>query len=246
MKALFATFALSALLAPMLPAQEGAAPAAKEEPAAPAAAPAPATAEAVPPITPEPTAAASTSDLTPAKEEPLPIPERSMELLPSADPGPTQILPEPVLIPETPEMTEKPEGTAIVPPGEVAPTGLIKRSKTEIAADELALKVRYRQVKTRAMADPAVQAEFNNAQRARTDAQKRAGLKRYYQLLYARMAKIDKTLKKQINEREVISVKRLQQNRIDPTVTGNPEDPEPRVQVKSEELETRFQLGADS
>lgn len=259
MKALFATLLLSALLAPMLSAQEDPAPAAQKESApVPVETPvAPAVAQPVPPISGQPSAANSTSDLTPAKEDAVIIPQGSIDLLPSADPGPTQILPEPMLIPETPEMTEKPDGSAILPPGSEEPSRTIKRSKTEIAADELALKVRFRQVKTRAMGDPAVQAEWNNAQAARTDAEKRAGLKRYYQLLYGRMAKIDKSLEKQIHEKEQISVRRLQQNRIQPSVSRNPadrganvqikpEDREERVQIKSEDEEDRVQIGMGS
>lgn len=254
MKALLVSLVVPALLASTLLAQENAAPAAKEEPAAapatePAAAPeapaAPVT--PVPPIEPAtPSAAESTSDLTPAKEEPVAIPEQNMELLPSADPGTPQILPEPALIPETPEMTERPEGSAITPPsGATKPTGPAKRSRTEIAADELAQKVRYRQVKTRALGDPAVQEEWRKAQTARTDAEKRAGLKRYYQLLYGRMAKIDKTLKKRIAERELISLRRLKQNRIEASVAGGAEETDLELEARRPDRLERVQISAD-
>ena len=252
MKALFASLVLSALLAPVLSAQENAAPAAKEEPAAapaptPAAAePAPAPAAPVPPIEgAAPSAAESTSDLTPAKEEPVAIPDPNMELLPSADPGTPQILPEPALIPVTPEMTERPEGSAIAPPSTTEPPRPAGPSKTELAATELAEKIRYRQVKTRALGDPAVQEEWRKAQTARTDAEKRAGLKRYYQALYGRMAKIDKSLEKRIAERKQISLRRLQQNRIQASVVGNSEDSQEEVQAKPPERLERVQISAD-
>ncbi len=169
-----------------------------------------------------------------------------MELLPSADPGPTQVLPEPALIPESPELTEKPEGTAIAPPGREGASRKIQRSKTEIAANELAIKVRYRQVKTRALGDPAVQSEWKVAQTAPTDAQKRDGLRRYYKLLYGRMAKIDKSLKKEISEREALALKRLQQNRIDPSSPIDTVDREPRGQIDPDDREGRVQIRADA
>ncbi|RYD80290.1 MAG: hypothetical protein EOP84_12155 [Verrucomicrobiaceae bacterium] len=52
---------------------------------------------------------------------------------------------------------------------------------------------------------------------ARTDYEKREALKKYYALLYARMEKMDKSLKKEIEVREPLTVRRLHQTRIAPT-----------------------------
>jgi hypothetical protein len=67
-------------------------------------------------------------------------------------------------------------------------------------------RIRYREVKTRALKDPAIQAEWERAHKVGTDYEKRESLKKYYTMLYARMARIDKTLKKRIAEQERTSI----------------------------------------
>lgn len=210
MKAFPALILAAALLAPTVHAQETpAAPAPQETapaPEAPAAeAPAPA---------PEPKAKPA-PDLTPAQDIPMPKKETGLDLMPAQDTP--QMFPEPVLIPETPESTPKPEGSAIEEPKKEKGKEKVKQDKTAAAADEMASRIRYRQAKTRALKDPAVQAEWAKAAKARTDYARREALTNYYTLLYARMEKLDASLKKEIASRQIVSLRRIKQARLDPT-----------------------------
>lgn len=92
-----------------------------------------------------------------------------------------------------------------------------QKTKTEIAAEEMADRIRYRRARTKALNDPAVQGELARAQAARTDYEKREALKSYYKLLYARMAKIDPSLKSRIAVDSQSSLWRLTQKRISAT-----------------------------
>lgn len=151
---------------------------------------------------------AETTEAAPTEEPPL-------ELLPSS---PDQVLPPPSLtteplplIPEAPESNEKPRGET---QREVRKE---KLSKTEAANNEMNARIRFREVRTRVVQDPALQVIWDEANRAPTDYEKRETLKRYYKMLYGRMAKIDRSLKKEIVLREELALKRLTQKRIDPT-----------------------------
>lgn len=150
--------------------------------------------------------------------------DQRLELLPS-DPAPLLPVPnrtertEPLpLIPDAPARTEKPRGRAVVEPR------VEKRSKTEAAADELQQRVRFREVKTRALKDPGVQSDWERAHTVRTDYEKREALKSYYTRLYAGMAKIDRSLKKRIAEERQRSLGRLAQTRVDPTEPLDPQE----------------------
>jgi hypothetical protein len=203
MKALPALLAASLLLAPALHAQDAASAPAAPSPA-PELAPEPAPAAAGPaPAAPAPTPVSPSGkplDLMPTQPEPL---------------LPPPAMPEPTLIPESPERTEKPRGTAIPQPE--AERKKEKKNTTEAAENALQERIRFRQAKTRALRDPAIQAEWERAGKAHTDFEKREALKRYYKLLYARMAKLDGSLKKEIALRQNISLRRLEQRHIDPT-----------------------------
>jgi hypothetical protein len=87
-------------------------------------------------------------------------------------------------------------------------------------------RIRFRQAKTRASNDPAVQAEWARANAARTDFEKRDALKAYYKALFNRMRRIDGSLRARIAETEQRAMKRLTQTRIDPT---EPIDPDERA-----------------
>lgn len=118
------------------------------------------------------------------------------------------------LIPETLAPAEKmPERTT----GE--PDASRKKSKTETAADDLKQRIRFREVKTRALSDPQVRDEWQRAEAARTDAGKREALRRFYERLYARMLRLDGSLKSRIAAAERSSLAMLRQSRIDPSET---------------------------
>ena len=131
-----------------------------------------------------------------------------LDLIPAA-PG-QQINPdaELPLIPDIPESVRKPAREVTQRPN----------SKTAAADDALQERIRMRAAKTKALRDPAVQAEWEKAQAAPTDYEKREGLKSYYRALYSRMLRIDGSLKAPIEESKKRALARLEQTRIAPTV----------------------------
>ena len=130
------------------------------------------------------------------------------------------------LIPETPAPIDKPKGSAIGQPG-AGKGEKVKSNKTQVAADDVADRIRLRSAKTRALRDPRVQAEWEQAEKARTDQERRDALKRYYTLLYDRIDKTDATLKKLTALRRISASHRLEQTKIDPT---EPLDPDERAE----------------
>jgi len=149
----------------------------------------------------------------------LAVPSRApaQEAAPSPPPGvetEVTLIPEPVKEekkkPEEPEKSEKTE-----------------KSKTAVNAEELLERVHYRQAYTKAQRDPKVAAEWERASKARTDLEKREALKTYYTLLHARIVKLDASLKKTSDLRRGVSLRRLQQTRIDAT---EPLDPQERAE----------------
>jgi hypothetical protein len=135
------------------------------------------------------------------------------------------------LIPETPAPIEKPKGSAIEQPGGDK-AEKVKPNKTQVAADDVADRIRLRSAKTKALRDPKVQAEWESAEKARTDLERREALKRYYTLLYDRIDRIDATLKKLTALRRISATRRLEQTKIDPT---EPLDPDERAERFSRE-----------
>ena len=135
------------------------------------------------------------------------------------------------LIPETPAPLEKPRGSAIDQPG-VGKPEKVKPNKTQVAADDVADRIRLRSAKTKALRNPKVQAEWESAEKARTDLERREALKRYYTLLYNCIDKTDPTLKKLTALRRVSVIRKLEQTKIDPT---EPLDPDERAERFSRE-----------
>jgi hypothetical protein len=132
---------------------------------------------------------------------------------------PGQLLPppatEPGLIPEAPDA--KPRGKA--------PAKSEKKSKTQVAEEELAQLIQFRQAKNRALvSDPSLQTEYHDANAAHTDAEKRAALKKYYTRLYARIRKLEPRVKKLATEREQLALRRLEQRRVSPSEMLDPAD----------------------
>jgi hypothetical protein len=222
MKLLSALCTATLLAATHLPAQEPAAsaPAPDTVPAAEAAA----ETEAVVGSDAAVSSPAPADPATPIAPQSSAVPEPTLDLMP-AQPSPTLPVPdatgpEPSLIPEAPTTTEKPRGSAIEQPrpGTTAPeVKKDKKSATELSTGELHQRIRFRQARTRALGDPAIQAEWRQAETARTDFEKRAALKRYYTLLYTRMGRLDASIKKDAAERQRIALRRLEQTRIEGT-----------------------------
>ena len=92
------------------------------------------------------------------------------------------------LIPESPVPAKKPKPA---PP---------KKSSTEQASDDLQTRIRYREARTKALQDPKIQMEWDRAQAAKTDPEKREAMKNYYTLLCDRVVKIDPATKPRIEK----------------------------------------------
>ncbi len=129
-----------------------------------------------------------TTRFAPGQEAPAPAapgPEKPAQVVPAPAPAPEDLS----LIPELPMPGKKPKGGA---------EPAAKKSSTEQASDDLQARVRYRQVKTKALADPKLQQEWDRAQTAGTSAEKRDALMSYYRRLYDRMVAIDPTMKPRV------------------------------------------------
>jgi hypothetical protein len=94
----------------------------------------------------------------------------------------------------------------------------VLQSRTDAAEDAMQLHIRLRAAKTKALEDPAIQAEFAKIELMKTDYDRREASKRYYVLLYARMIQIDPTITLGLVGREAISLIRNYQTRIIPTI----------------------------
>jgi hypothetical protein len=90
--------------------------------------------------------------------------------------------------------------------------------KTAAAEDALQKRIKLREAKTKALRDPAVQAEWEKSLKAKTDYDRREILTNYYTLLCARMVKIDGSLKTEIDTLRDTYISEITQKRVAPTV----------------------------
>ncbi len=97
------------------------------------------------------------------------------------------------LIPQPPDTVPKPLAQP-APLPQSAPKPM-KLSKTEASIEQVRMGIRLYQAKTVALRDPAIQEQIAWAEAAKTDEGKRERLAKYYDMLYARIIKIDATLK---------------------------------------------------
>jgi len=145
----------------------------------------------------------------------VPLPET---LSPGAtpQPGPTPLS----LIPNTPEPVAKPSSyhgssSSSVSDNRGAPS-IIKKNKTLANTDDIADRIKFREAKTKALQDEKIQSLWSQAQAAKTDEDKRGALKQYYTELYAKILKINGSLKKLVSQREKDSLKQLDQHKVRP------------------------------
>lgn len=75
-------------------------------------------------------------------------------------------------------------------------------------------RIQLRELKTRALADGTIQQQWDFAQQARTDAGKREEMKKYYSMLYDRMARLDPKLKPVLDKRKDTALHRIEQRHI--------------------------------
>ena len=106
--------------------------------------------------------------------------------------NPSSLIPEPPT-PMVPTPLTQPRRNGARPAA--SPAGTPKLSKTEVNVEQMKMGTRLYEVKTLALRDPAIQDQIAWAEAAKTDEGKRERLVAYYKMLYARIVKIDGTLK---------------------------------------------------
>jgi hypothetical protein len=129
-------------------------------------------------------------------------------------PGPTPLS----LIPNTPEPVEKPShrassGTA---ENDANAPSLIKKNKTQANTDDVADRIKFRMAKTKALEDEKIQALWADTEATKGDEEKRKALKNYYIALYAKILKIDGSIKKLVSQRLQDCLKQLEQRKVRP------------------------------
>jgi hypothetical protein len=90
------------------------------------------------------------------------------------------------------------------------------------------LSIRYREVRVQAEKDPKVVSLFEQAGKAKTLEDQRAAMREYYRLLFKKIVAIDKSLADKCKVMETAYLRRLAQERLEPTIPLNPPPtPEP-------------------
>ena len=143
---------------------------------------------------------------------PLFAQEQTAEPLPGQEPQ--GAIEKPIsLIPETaPSITKPPLSSEPATSAEQK----LAASKTIQSEADLKQRIRLRELKTTALKDPGLQEWRSRAELARTDPEKRDALREYYNRLYARILKLDGSLKDLVEKRRTASLARLSQSKIDP------------------------------
>jgi hypothetical protein len=93
----------------------------------------------------------------------------------------------------------------------------VKKSKTELASDEMEIRVRFRLARTKALNDSRVQEIWEQSKKVKTDYERRELMQAYYGRIYGLMRKGDATLEKRIEQEERRAIQRFTQRRVTPT-----------------------------
>ena len=90
------------------------------------------------------------------------------------------------------------------------------------------LSIRYREVRVQAEKDPKVVSLSEQAGQAKTLEDQRAAMREYYRFLFKKIIAIDKSLAEKCKVMETAYIRRLAQERLEPTIPLNPPPtPEP-------------------
>jgi len=90
------------------------------------------------------------------------------------------------------------------------------------------LSIRYREGRVQAEKDPKVISLLDQAGQAKTLEDQRAAMREYYRLLFKKIVSIDKSLAEKCKVMETAYIRRLAQERLEPTIPLNPPPtPEP-------------------
>jgi len=145
-------------------------------------------------------------DKVPSEPQPLP--------LASPSPTPFSLIPDnmpPPLERPSHRSSEKEPGATPGPAGAV-----VKKNKTEESIDNIADRIKFREAKTKALKDEKVIDLDAQVEAAKTDPEKRALLREYYTVLYAKILKIDGSIKKLVADRLKQSLNTLDQSKVRP------------------------------
>ena len=159
--------------------------------------------------------AAPAASATPApQDQGAPQPSAAPDA--SAAPQPPAALDQPIsLIPETLPNTSKKSSSEDTGTKDSSKKSKSKNApKENYSADAVKKRIRMREIKTLALKDDKIQAEMETAMAAKTDSAKREALKRYYNLLFDRMIKIDPSCKEEIEARRTSYLNRYDQTRL--------------------------------
>ena len=148
-------------------------------------------------------------EATPAKASPA-DPDKA---LPLDDPSPRPSTPPSLLPDEIPPRAKRPEKMG--PPAGTKPEA---KRKQETTAAKLDLRVRYRKARNIAETSDRVRAAWEETRYPKSDQQKRDALRRYYDLLFAKMLGMDQGIAPLVEERRKAETALLTQTRIAPTV----------------------------
>lgn len=154
---------------------------------------------------------------TPADLPELPAPSDNPDMTKGQPGGRLKPGGEPQLLPDEVPTNRKTN------PGPPIPGSAFERGKTRTSIKppttsvDLDLRIRYRQAQSKAAADPAIQAFWEESRLAVTDYAKREAMKSYYQRLFKKMLAIDKGIAPLVEDRQRYALRRLEQTRIDPT-----------------------------
>lgn len=196
-------------------------------------------AEATP--TPEPTPPPADQPLTPDPTPEPPVasaPETVAETAPEAAPSPEA--PSQDVIPmegqpqppdgvtsaplDTTDLAPMPDEAFIDPnalvPDELPPSAPAVAESAQEKARQVS--IRYRTVRIEAEKDPKVLSLRQQADEAKTEEDRRAALREYYRLLFKKIVSIDKSLAERCAMVEEAYLRRLAQDRLEPTIPLNP------------------------
>ena len=133
--------------------------------------------------------------------------------LPLGDPIPRPTATPSLLPDEIPTNKKRPaDGNS---PGGSKPGAILK---PQAAAADLDLRIRFRNARNVAEANEQVRAAWDDSRGAKTDHEKRQALKRYYDLLFAKMLGVDRGIAALVEQRRKTETAALTQRQIAPTV----------------------------
>ena len=141
-------------------------------------------------------------------------------LLPQADPIPRPAAPPSLLPDDIPTNTKK--TAPAIPPAAVNPFAAKPAAvlKPQVTAAELDMRVRYRKARNIAETSEQIHSAWEATRYPRNDQQKRQAMKRYYDLLFAKMLSLDRGIATLVEERRKAETAILTQTHIAPTVVS--------------------------